>query len=363
MLSTVVLLRFKNALFVTSLFINLMLNSCTNAQTTNQELKEKTDTNMINKTEAQWKEQLTNEQYYILREKGTERAFTGKLLMNKEKGIYKCAGCGTELFTDEMKFDSHCGWPSFDKEIAGGKIKQTTDKSHGMSRTEITCAKCGGHLGHIFDDGPTETGKRYCVNSVSLEFVPAAKNNNKEASNPISKTDSIILGGGCFWCTEAIYQMLDGVISVESGYSGGNIKNPSYREVCTGTTNHAEVVKIVYDNSKTNLDEIFKVFFSTHNPTTLNQQGADRGTQYRSVIFYANEHQKEIATSLITQLNKEVYDNKIVTTLEPFTQFYKAEEYHQNYYNNNKKQPYCNAVITPKIEKFEKLFKDRIKKK
>lgn len=124
----------------------------------------------MNLTEKEWQEKLTEELFYILREKGTERPYTGKLLMNKEKGIYKCAGCGNELFTDEMKFDSHCGWPSFDKEIKGGKIKQILDKSHGMLRTEIVCGECDGHLGHIFNDGPTETGMRYCVNSVSLEF-------------------------------------------------------------------------------------------------------------------------------------------------------------------------------------------------
>lgn len=131
---------------------------------------EPTDTSKVHKTENEWKAFLTDEQYYILREKGTERPFTGKLLQNKETGIYTCAACGNELFTSDMKFDSHCGWPSFDKEIAGGKIITHLDTSHGMIRTEIMCAKCGGHLGHLFDDGPTETGMRYCVNSVSLDF-------------------------------------------------------------------------------------------------------------------------------------------------------------------------------------------------
>ncbi|GAA4437661.1 peptide-methionine (R)-S-oxide reductase MsrB [Ravibacter arvi] len=125
------------------------------------------------KSEAEWKQQLSPEQYYVLREKGTERPFSGKLLMNKEKGVYKCAGCGAVLFTSDSKFDSHCGWPSFDREIAEGKIREHKDTSHGMIRTEITCAKCGGHLGHVFDDGPTETGLRYCVNSLSLEFTKA----------------------------------------------------------------------------------------------------------------------------------------------------------------------------------------------
>ena len=129
--------------------------------------------NTVIKTEEEWKKQLSPEQYFVLREKGTERPYTGQFYMTKDKGVYKCAACGNELFTSDMKFDSHCGWPSFDREIAGGKIKTVTDSSHGMVRTEIMCGKCGGHLGHIFDDGPTETGKRYCVNSLSLEFAPA----------------------------------------------------------------------------------------------------------------------------------------------------------------------------------------------
>lgn len=135
----------------------------------------KTMDTTLPKTEAEWKEKLTPEQFYILREKGTERPFSGKLYLNNDKGIYKCAACGNELFSSDMKFDAHCGWPSFDKEIAGGKIKTQVDRSHGMIRTEIMCARCGGHLGHLFDDGPTETGLRYCVNSISLDFVPAEK--------------------------------------------------------------------------------------------------------------------------------------------------------------------------------------------
>jgi methionine-R-sulfoxide reductase len=154
-----------------------MLTSCaqknSSAKTQNKQATMNTnnnDTTKVEKTEEEWKQFLTPEQYSILREKGTERPFTGKLLLNKEKGVYTCAACGNELFTSDMKFDSHCGWPSFDREIAGGKIKTHVDTSYGMIRTEIMCAKCGGHLGHVFDDGPTETGVRYCVNSVSLDF-------------------------------------------------------------------------------------------------------------------------------------------------------------------------------------------------
>jgi methionine-S-sulfoxide reductase len=178
-----------------------------------------------------------------------------------------------------------------------------------------------------------------------------------------SSNDTITLGGGCFWCVEAVYEKLEGVIKVESGYSGGTVKNPSYREVCTGSTGHAEVVQIIFDNSKTSIDEILKVFFTVHDPTSLNKQGADVGTQYRSVIFYRNDHQLKVAKSIIDDLNNEmVYPKPIVTQLVPFTKFYKAEDYHQDYYNQNKDAPYCRLVIQPKLEKFEKLFKDRLKK-
>jgi peptide-methionine (S)-S-oxide reductase len=183
---------------------------------------------------------------------------------------------------------------------------------------------------------------------------------NKKASN----LETITLGGGCYWCVEAVYENLDGVKSVVSGFSGGNVANPTYEEVCTGETGHAEVVQITYDKTVTDINEIFKVFFTVHDPTTLNRQGADVGTQYRSVIFYKNDEQRKAAQSIIAELNKaKVYSSPIVTKVEPFKKFYKAEDYHQNYYANNKNQPYCKMVIQPKIEKFEKVFKDRLKKK
>lgn len=184
------------------------------------------------------------------------------------------------------------------------------------------------------------------------------------AQNTKHKVETITLGGGCFWCIEAVFDNLDGVISAESGYSGGNTKNPTYEEVSTGATGFAEVVQLKYDPTKTNLDEIFKVFFTVHDPTQLNRQGADVGSQYRSVVFYANENQKKTAQEIIAQLNhSKAYKSKIVTTLEPYKGFTKAESYHQNYYENNKTKGYCQYVIQPKLEKFEKVFKDRLKKK
>lgn len=194
-----------------------------------------------------------------------------------------------------------------------------------------------------------------CLFALSLNGISQNKKANLE---------TITLGGGCYWCVEAVYENLDGVKSVVSGFSGGKVANPTYEEVCTGETGHAEVVQITYDKNVTDINEIFKVFFTVHDPTTLNRQGADVGTQYRSVIFYKNEEQKKAAQSIIAELNKaKVYNNPIVTKVEPFKAFYKAEDYHQNYYANNKNQPYCKMVIQPKIEKFEKVFKDKLKKK
>ena len=190
------------------------------------------------------------------------------------------------------------------------------------------------------------------------------QNNTTGQAARQSALETITLAGGCYWCVEAVYENLNGVKSAVSGYAGGKMENPSYEDVSTGRTGYAEAVQITYDKNVTNLDEIFKVFFTVHDPTTLNRQGADAGTQYRSAIFYKNEQQKVAALTIINALKKaKIYDSLIVTTLEPLTKFYKAEDYHQNYYANNKNQPYCQMVIQPKIEKFEKLFKDRLKKK
>lgn len=199
-----------------------------------------------------------------------------------------------------------------------------------------------------------------------------ARNNNtkpiktqtKKQNKMTNKNDEIAtFGGGCYWCIEAVFQRLEGVEKIESGFSGGQVKNPTYREVCTGATGHAEVIQITFDNSKISFAEILQVFFTMHDPTTLNRQGNDVGTQYRSAVFYHNDEQKKITEEVIAALNKEhAYPNPIVTEVAKFDVFYKAEDYHQNYYNDNTGEGYCRFVIQPKVEKFEKVFKDRIKK-
>ncbi len=182
---------------------------------------------------------------------------------------------------------------------------------------------------------------------------------NESAQPAISKAT---FGAGCFWCTEAVFQRIKGVVRVTSGYSGGNVDNPTYREICSGTTGHAEVVQVEFDPSKVGYEDLLRVFWKTHDPTTLNRQGADTGTQYRSVIYYHNEAQRQLAEEYKAELMKaEVYAKPIVTEISPAQRFFKAEEYHQDYYNANGSAPYCQLVIAPKIDKLEKFFKDQLK--
>lgn len=317
------------------------------------------------RTSAEWKADLTDDEYYILRESGTERAFTGDLLENKASGVYTCAGCGLPLFMSDTKFKSGTGWPSFYASIAAGNVDEKADRSYGMVRTEIHCGRCDGHLGHVFDDGPRPTGLRYCVNSLSLDFTPEEKL-AMLADPAATKPDlrKAVFAGGCFWCVEAVFEELDGVEDAISGYAGGTKETANYKAVSSGVTKHAEAVQIVYDANKLDFADLLRVHFATHNPTTLNQQGADRGPHYRSAIFYANDEEKALATAFMADLNdQDVYDDPIVTTLEPLTEFYPAEKYHQNYVCENPNQGYVRAVAMPKVDKVRKQFKDMLKDK
>jgi len=199
--------------------------------------------------------------------------------------------------------------------------------------------------------------------SLTGHWACSQKNEAKKNMNTDTNLEIATLGGGCFWCVEAVYQELDGVVKVESGYSGGKIKNPTYREICTGKTDHAEVIRISFEPQKISFEEILDVFWHTHNPTTLNQQGNDVGTQYRSVIFYHSETQRQIAEKSKKDTDASgLWAAPIVTEISAAPEFYKAEDYHQNYYKDNQYQPYCSFVISPKMEKFRKEYKDKLKK-
>ncbi|MCF6280533.1 MAG: peptide-methionine (S)-S-oxide reductase MsrA [Flavobacteriaceae bacterium] len=204
---------------------------------------------------------------------------------------------------------------------------------------------------------------------VMMSCTTHAQKQEKLSVNKVNEmtTENIeyaTFGGGCFWCVEAIFEQLEGVQKVESGYSGGHVKNPSYKAVTTGKTGHTEVIHITYNPKVIDFNLLLEVFFNTHNPTTLNQQGADRGTQYRSAIFYHNDRQKEVANAMINAFDEEeVFEDKIVTEVTEFDIFYVAEDYHQDYYNKNSTQGYCQVVINPKLEKFQKMYKEKLKKK
>jgi peptide methionine sulfoxide reductase msrA/msrB len=302
----------------------------------------------VRKSDQEWRAQLTNEQYRITRQHGTEAAFSSGMCSLFEPGTYACVCCGTLLFDADDKFESRTGWPSFTQPIKENSIAYHGDSSHGMQRMETTCNTCDAHLGHVFPDGPDPSGLRYCMNAVALQKVASSK-------------QTATFGGGCFWCTEAVFQQLRGVQSVESGYSGGTSDNPSYKAVCEGTTGHAEVIQIMFDPEEITYKDLLQIHLATHNPTTLNQQGADRGTQYRSVIFAHNDEQKEIAVGVIAEL-EDAFEEPIVTEIKSFEVFHKAEDYHQGYYENNPNNRYCQAVINPKLAKARKLFEEKLKK-
>lgn len=203
-----------------------------------------------------------------------------------------------------------------------------------------------------------------CAQQPKSTNYKSSQNNNMTDAEPTNNsiTDTATFGAGCFWCVEAVFQEIKGVIKVTSGYSGGNIKNPGYKEVCTGLTGHAEVCQIVYNPNEVSFKELLEAFWQTHDPTTLNRQGNDAGTQYRSVIFYHNESQRHLAEMYKDELNKSgAFDKPIVTAINPYINFYPAEDYHQNYYNQNGDAPYCQYVIKPKVDKFRKVFHDKLK--
>jgi peptide methionine sulfoxide reductase msrA/msrB len=277
---------------------------------------------------------LTPEEEQVILYKGTEMPFTGKYDKFDSVGTYVCKRCNAPLYRSNDKFDAHCGWPSFDDEIPGA-VKRIPDPD-GI-RTEIVCANCGAHLGHVFiGEGLTPKNTRHCVNSISLKFIPA------QVTNTV-KTEQAIFAGGCFWGVEYFLQKDKGVISTEVGYIGGHTDNPTYREVCSHTTGYAEAVRVTFDPAKTSYEELARLFFDIHDPTQVNRQGPDIGDQYRSEIFYLNDNQKRDAEKLIDKLRVKGYN--VATKIEKAGKFWRAEDYHQHYYEHNGETPYCHRYV------------------
>lgn len=298
------------------------------------------------KPDEYWKEHLSEDVYLVTRKHHTDRPFSSQMCSAFEPGLYGCNCCGELLFDSNQKFDSGTGWPSFSTPYHMQGIGYTKDTSYNMVRIEAHCNSCKAHLGHVFPDGPPPSGLRYCINASSVTKLDIV-------------LDQLILGGGCFWCTEAIFDRIHGVHKVVSGYAGGDLVNPSYDDICTGKTGHAEVIQIFYDPNIISLNELVDIHLSTHDPTTLNRQGADVGTQYRSVIFYNDNEQKD-RLQLILNSHQPNFEQAITTTLEKIEHFYPAELYHQKYYDRNHENRYCQVMIGPKLIKFKKYFATNI---
>ena len=274
--------------------------------------------------------ELTPEEKRVILNKGTEAPFTGLYYKHKQTGTYTCKQCGALLFNSTDKFESECGWPSFDNAIPGA-VRQLPDADG--SRTEIVCAACNGHLGHVFmGEGFTTKNTRHCVNSISMSFVPEKK---------ASQADTAYFAGGCFWGTEYYLQKTNGVISTRVGYMGGSTDNPDYEQVCSGKTGHTETVEIIYDPATTDFETLARLFFEIHDPTQIDRQGPDVGDQYRSAVFYKDELQFQTSKELIGLLEGKGY--RIATELVKADKFWPAETYHQDYYDRSGKQPYCHG--------------------
>ena len=326
-------MNFKNAVAMKILILlisgfSIIAMGCSQAQNTGEmkSIEPITDSDSWNK--------LTADEAYVIENKGTEAPWKGEYVHNHEEGVYQCRRCNAPLFTSDAKFDSGSGWPAFD-EFIDNSVEEVPD-ADGY-RTEIVCNNCKGHLGHVFrGEQFTDKNTRHCVNSISVTFIP-----EEEMKTETTKLDTAIFASGCFWGTEYFFEKEKGVVSTQVGYIGGHKENPTYKEVCSHTTGHAEAVRVVYDPTKTDYETLCKLFFETHDPTQVNRQGPDIGDQYRTEVFYLNDEQKAVAEKLKGIL--EADGMKVATKITKATRFWEGEDYHEHYYSKKGGTPYCHG--------------------